>query len=62
MDTFSMLVHHVTQQKPSQTGFMNITVSMVFLDGLLSDLNAIEHLWDEVQREIRGMKNLQEFV
>ncbi len=47
-------MHHVTKLKSSQTGFLNMTMSSLYSNGLHSppDLNPIEHLWDVVEREI----------
>ncbi len=49
-------MHHVTKLKSSQTGFLNMTMSSLYSNGLQSpDINPIEHLWDVVEREIRIM-------
>ncbi len=46
-------MHHVTKLKSSQTGFLNMTMSSLYSNGLQSpDINPIEHLWDLVEREI----------
>ncbi len=51
--TSSRIMHHVTKLKSSQTGFLNITMSSLYSNGLQSpDLNPIEQLWDVVEREI----------
>ncbi len=48
MATSSRIMHHVTKLKSSQTGFLNMTMSSLYL-------NPIEHLWDGVEREIHIM-------
>ncbi len=49
-------MHHVTKPKSSQTGFLNMTMSSLYSNGLQSpDLNPIKHLWDVVEREIHIM-------
>ncbi len=58
--TSSRIMHHVTKLKSSQTGFLNMTMSSRYSNGLHSppqspDLNPIEQLWDVVEREIRIM-------
>ncbi len=61
--TSSRIMHHVTKLKSSQTGFLNMTISLYFtLEFTLlkwppqsPDFNPIEHLWDVVEREIRIM-------
>ncbi len=42
-------MHHVTKLKSSQTGFLNMTMSSLYSNGLHSPL------WDVVEREIRIM-------
>ncbi len=45
-------MHHVTKLKSSQTGFLNMTMSSLYSNGLQSpDLNPIEHIWDVVGQE-----------
>ncbi len=42
----SSRIMHVTKLKSSQTGFLNMTMSSFYSNGLQSpDLNPIEHLW-----------------
>ncbi len=54
--TSSRIMHHVTKLKSSQTGFLNMTMSSLYSNGLQSpDLTPIEHLWDVVEREIHIM-------
>ncbi len=65
MSNSSRIMHHVTKLKSSQTGFLNMTMSSLYSNGLQSpDLNPIEHLWDVVVQEIRIMNvqltNLQQ--
>ncbi len=49
-------MHHVTKLKSFQTGFLNMTMSSLYSNGLQSpDLNPVEHLWDVVEREIHIM-------
>ncbi len=51
--TSSRIMHHFTKPKSSQIGFLNITMSSLYANGLHSHhLNPIEHLWDVVEREI----------
>ncbi len=47
--TSSRIMHHVTKLKSSQTGFLNMTMSSLYSNGLHS------HLWDVVEREIHIM-------
>ncbi len=44
---------NVTKLKSSQTGFLNMTMSMTMPQS--PDLNPIEHRWDLVEREIHIM-------
>ncbi len=56
--TSSRIMHHVTKLKSSQTGFLNMTMSSLYSNGLHShqiSIQLIEHLWDVVEREIRIM-------
>ncbi len=47
---------HVTKLKSSQTGFLYMTMSSLYSNGLQSPhLNPIVHLWDVVEREIHIM-------
>ena len=49
-----MITHHVTKQKESQTGFMNMKMSSMFLSGLpkfYRNLTPVEQLWDAVERD-----------
>ncbi len=56
MVTSGRIMHHVTKLKSSQTGFLKMTMSSLYSNGLQSpDLNTIEHLRDVVEREIRIM-------
>ncbi len=56
MATSSRIMPHVTKLKSSQTGFLNMTMSSLYSNGLQSpDINPIKHLWDVVEREIRIM-------
>ncbi len=50
-------MHHVTKLKSSQTGFLNMTMSSLYSNGLHEspDLNPTENLWDVVEREIHIM-------
>ncbi len=51
----SRITHHITKLKSSQTGFLNMTMSSLYSNGLHSHQISIqEHLWDVVEREIHG--------
>ncbi len=55
MATSSRITHHVTKLKSSQTGFLNMTMSSLYSNGLhsLQISIPIEHLWDVVEWEIQ---------
>ncbi len=50
-------MHHVTKLKSSQTGFLNMTMSTLYSNGLHSHQisTQLEHIWYVVEREIRIM-------
>lgn len=50
--TSSRITHHITKPKPSQTGFLNITLCW---PPQAPALKPIEHLWDKVERQIHIM-------
>lgn len=53
MATSRMIMNHVTKQKLSQSGFMNMTVSAVTFSFLprQPDLDTEQHLWDVAERQ-----------
>ncbi len=64
--TSNRIMHHVTKLKSSQTGFLNMTMSSLYLNGLHSHhiLIHISILWNVIEWEIRIMNvqptNLQQ--
>ncbi len=55
MATSSRIMHHVKNLKSSQTGFLKMTMSSLYSNGLHSHQISIQYIWDVVEREIRIM-------